>query len=335
MTRITVCTACQAELPTPLRVRYVKDGFEIAACPSCGLMFRKVLPAAEELAQIYDGSYFCSRLGDTRGQGYDDYLADAELHRRIARRRLDLLKNHASPGQLLDVGAAAGFFVAEATARGWHAAGIDVSEEMVQWGRSRLGASLLHTTLAQFGEPPGRLAAVTMWDYIEHAVDPRGDLERARDLLRPGGILALSTGDAASLVSRLSGKRWHLLTPRHHNYFFTADSLDRILGGLGFEIEYRGHPGVRYPIRYLTYKARTMIDIAPVRFVARATAQSGVGRNEVPINLGDIITIVARRSGQSIRQTRPKGPGNPTGAGNVAGAGPPDDGFMQPTASRN
>ena len=44
----------------------------------------------------------------------------------------------------------------------------------------------------------------------------------ANDAVHPKDAerLALSTGDVGSLAARLSGSRWHLLTPRHHNYFF-------------------------------------------------------------------------------------------------------------------
>ena len=44
---------------------------------------------------------------------------------------------------------------------------------------------------------------------------------RAATLLVPGGVIAVSTGDAASLAARAFGSHWHLLTPRHHNFFFT------------------------------------------------------------------------------------------------------------------
>ena len=127
------------------------------------------------------------------------------MHRLSARRRLDLLEQLVSRGQLLDVGAAAGFFVDEARKRGWDAAGIDVSEPMVEWGRRELDAPLERQLLADLAG--GAFDALTMWDYIEHALEPAADLRHARELLRPGGVLALSTGDAATLVARASGSR--------------------------------------------------------------------------------------------------------------------------------
>jgi SAM-dependent methyltransferase len=290
--RTVSCIACESDVALPGAIRFRKDGFEIARCPSCGLLFRTSLPSPEEIARIYDGSYFSTVRGDTGGQTYDDYLGDGELHREVAGRRLERL---VPPRRLLDVGAAAGFFVAEATARGWDAHGIDIAAEMVEWGREHLGAALERTSLAELDAEPASFDVVTMWDYIEHTVDPAGELARAHDLLRAGGVVALSTGDSASLAARLSGVRWHLLTPRYHNYYFTPASLRRLLDRLGFDVVYVGHPGVRYSARYLAYKLRTMTDIAPVRVTAEAVKRSRLGGLKVPVNLGDIVTVVARR----------------------------------------
>jgi hypothetical protein len=135
-----------------------------------------------------------------------------------------------------------------------------------------------------------------MWDYIEHSIDPLGDLRRAHDLLRTGGLLALSTGDVHSLVARASGSRWHLLTPRHHNFFFSARNLRLACERAGFEVVSVRHPGSRYSLRYLTYKLRSVLpESTLVRRVGDAFSAGARGRLAVPVNLGDIVTVVARR----------------------------------------
>jgi len=289
------CAACGQLVDSVRDLRFRKDGFDIVRCRTCGLLFRTQLPDERELEQIYDASYFFSTLGDTRGQGYRDYLAEEELHRDAARRRLDALASLTEPGSLLDIGAAAGFFVDEASRLGWDAQGIDIAPAMVSWGVDHLGVRLERCALDGAAFPAGSFDAVTMWDYIEHAVDPPGDLVRAAGLLRPGGVLALSTGDVASPVARVTGAHWHLLTPRHHNFFFTAPSLRRMLDRAGFDTLHVGHPGGRYSVRYLTYKLRTFSDAAPVRALAERVGASRLGAVDVPVNLGDIVTVHARK----------------------------------------
>lgn len=289
------CNLCGTEFAAAPHVRWRKDGYDVVRCPSCGLLFRAELPTRAELAEIYGLTYFHNADGDTRGQGYLDYVAEEPLHRQTAARRLTALERLTDRRRLLDVGAAAGFFVAEASARGWDARGVDVSEPMVTWGREHLAVGLELGDLHEVDLPVEAFDAVTMWDYIEHSLDPAADLRRARELLRPGGVLALSTGDAATLVARVSGIRWHLLTPRHHNFFFTERTLHELLRATGFDVVESGHPGNRYSLAYLAYKLRTLADVAPLRAAATALDDSRLGALKVPVNLGDIVTVTARR----------------------------------------
>lgn len=289
------CNVCGTLVPATAPPVFVKDGFDIVRCPQCRLLFRRELPDAEAVAAIYADEYFRRPEGDAGGQGYDDYLLEEELHRLNAAARVRALSRHVAAGRLFDVGAAAGFFMDEARQAGWEVAGADVSPTMSAYGRDALGLDLRTATFDAV-DVSGPFDCVTMWDYIEHATDPLGDLRHAHDLLRPGGVLALSTGDVTSLVARASGSRWHLLTPRHHNYFFSAANLRLACDRAGFDVLSAKHPGNRYSLRYLTYKLRSMLpDSGAVRRVGDAFGESRVGRVAVPVNLGDIVTVVARR----------------------------------------
>ena len=288
------CPLCDAGFERSSSVRWRKDGFDIVACPSCGLLFRADLPTLDELAEIYGIDYFKAGA-EGGGEGYLDYVADADVHRLAAQRRLALLARHVDAGALLDVGAAAGFFVAEARSQGWDARGIDVADSMLEWGRRELAAPLEHTTLAHLDAEPGSFAALTMWDYIEHALDPVADVARAAEIVRPGGVIALSTGDASALFARVSGERWHLLTPHHHNFYFTPPTLRRLLERHGFEVVSMSHRGSRYPLRYLVHKARTVVHFQALDRVTARLADSALGALPVPMNLWDIVTVVARR----------------------------------------
>jgi SAM-dependent methyltransferase len=280
-TELDTCVVCGGALRPALR----KDGFDLVRCAMCGLLMRRELPAPAELEEIYAPEYF--RYGaETPVDGYADYVGDEERHRETARRRLALLERFSARGRLLDVGAAAGFFVDEAVRAGWDAEGVDVAVHMVEWGRRKLGVPL-HAGDISTAEGP--FAAVTMWDYIEHSLDPAGELAKSNELLKPGGIVALSTGDLDSAAARLSRSRWHLLTPRHHNFFFSARTLPRLLRRCGFDVVWTGHPGTRYSLAHVAYKA------APAA-VAKRISASRIGRVSVPINLFDIVTVVARKA---------------------------------------
>jgi 2-polyprenyl-3-methyl-5-hydroxy-6-metoxy-1,4-benzoquinol methylase len=286
------CPVCEHESDPDDAAFLTKDGFDLVRCPACGLVSRRVLPDRAELAELYADEYFRDAAGTTGG--YADYLADEPLHRSLARRRLQRLETLSYGGRaLLDVGAAAGFFVSEAVKRGWDARGVDVSPVMVEYATSRLGVSIACGEIGDVGDGP--FDVVTMWDYIEHAIDPAKDIATVAQLLPPGGMIALSTGDIDSLAARVSGSRWHLLTPRHHNFFFSARTLTRLLETRGFEVEDVRHPGARYSMSHAFYKLGSALPGRASARITRRIGDSRIGAWGVPINLFDIVTIVARR----------------------------------------
>jgi 2-polyprenyl-3-methyl-5-hydroxy-6-metoxy-1,4-benzoquinol methylase len=285
------CALCGAPTASAT-VRWVKEGLAIVECRSCRLLYRRDLPEPDEVADIYREEYFRDD-GALGGEGYRDYLSDEGEHRLNARRRLDRLERVSEKGTLLDVGCAAGFFLDEARRRGWTARGIDVAPSMTRYARDELGLDVETGLFQRTSLAAESVDCVTMWDYIEHSITPFDDLRAAHRVLRRGGTLALSTGDAGTLVARLSGRRWHLLTPRHHNFFFTTETLTRALEQAGFAVKTVGHPPAWYSVSYLAHKLQTLARVRPVTALSDWIATRPVGDKSVPVNLFDIVTIAA------------------------------------------
>jgi SAM-dependent methyltransferase len=292
---LTSCNLCATVVAPTQPPRWRKDGFEIVECRSCGLLFRRDLPDRDALGEIYAPEYF-ARTDDGDAQGYLDYLGDADMHRMAARKRLRRLERFGAPGRLLDVGAAAGFFMDEARRRGWRVEGIDVAGSMTRYGREELGLELSTGVFEDSDPPRESYDCVTMWDYIEHAVDPAASFAAARRALKPRGILALSTGDAGSILARLSGSRWHLMTPRHHNFYLDPATIRRYLDLHSFDLVALTHPYVPYSLRYCVHKLGTMApESAILRRASRWTSERRIGQLAIPANLWDVMSVVARR----------------------------------------
>jgi len=291
---VTACNLCRASVAEN-ELRWVRDGYAIVRCSTCSLLFRREMPAQDAVSRLYTDEYFAAAGRASKGEGYLDYVADEQVHRRNARRRLKLLQKFVEPRALLDVGCAAGFFLEEARQRGWMVCGVELAPSMVRMARERYGLDIVEGSFADAEFSAESFDCVTMWDYIEHSLDPVGDLRHAHDLLRPGGIVALSTGDVGSLLARLSGRRWHLLTPRHHNYFFSRPTLQQALTMVGFRVRTVTTLASRYPVDYLMHKLQTMSSSSWLERGARLVAGTRVGRVAVPINLFDIVVVVAQR----------------------------------------
>ena len=78
----------------------------------------------------------------------------------------------------------------------------------------------------------GTFDVVTAIEVIEHVADPVPFLSGLRDLLRPGGLLFLTTGNAAPHRDDLA--RWNYVIPEIHVSFFEPRTLERALIAAGF-----------------------------------------------------------------------------------------------------
>ncbi len=164
------CNICQASLEQSRDFRWEKDCYSIFQCPSCGTLIRGDLPDSDALREIYGPAYFLDASGTTRGQGYSHYLGEEQNHRANAAVRVRLLERYESPGRLLDVGCAAGFFLDEARRRGWQVQGVELSGEMAAYARAQLKLDVWQGSFDDAALEPGTFDVITMWDYLEHSL---------------------------------------------------------------------------------------------------------------------------------------------------------------------
>ncbi len=88
-------------------------------------------------------------------------------------------------------------------------AGVEIQPEVAAKGRAR-GYDVLEGTLeaADLTGHVGRYDVVSMNHVLEHVVSPQTMLERAYDLLRPGGHLIGQLPTVSSWENRLFGRNW-------------------------------------------------------------------------------------------------------------------------------
>ena len=220
----------------------------LLACASCGFTTADVSQTSEQLEQLYSARYFA-------GGEYRDYVSEWRLIEKNFRVRLkNLLKYVPDPGskRLFEIGCAYGFFLGVARERFASVAGIDISSDAVKYAAGELGLAVQSGDFShyEFGEQPD---VVCLWDTIEHLAHPDLYLKKVALNMRPGGVIAITTGDLGSFVARFRGARWRLIHPPTHLHYFSKATLVRLLERYGFAIRYCGAEGLYRSVDTMAY----------------------------------------------------------------------------------
>jgi 2-polyprenyl-3-methyl-5-hydroxy-6-metoxy-1,4-benzoquinol methylase len=223
------------------------------------------------------------------------YLSQLKARERTFAASLDQIEKAAGgKGRLLDIGTAAGAFVAAACARGWDAEGCEPNAWMAQWGAKHYGIRIRQGDVLAQSYEEGSFDVITLWDVIEHTPDPVAVLERCRQLLRPGGVLVVNYPDIGSWVARLMGRRWLFLTSVHL-YYFDRQTIRRVLEKAGYSLETVRPHVQRLELDYILFRSsavsRTVSSVG--RGLARLLRIGGV---EVPYWFGQTFVIARRAS---------------------------------------
>src|SRR3989442_12574681 len=145
-----------------------------------------------------------------------------------------------------------------------------------------------------------------MWDALEHYADPVGELRRARDFVRDGGYLVLTTMTIDTLAVRMRRKRWPWYMRMRLTYF-TPETVEAALGRAGWRLAHRHGYAHVVTWDYLLLK------LAPSWRGGSAAGRTGLRRlglshRTLTVDLGGFITA----SAEKLRGRPPDSASSPT-----------------------
>lgn len=252
---VPACPACgSAGRPVQSNV-YDPDGvisepwsFKQCVNTDCGLVWLDPAPRPEEMWKAYTTYHTHTRKPGKR-------LAQATLslaHRLInlclqllwlangLKREADYLRfmtlAQVPAGKLLDVGCGGGRFLNRIKKRGWQVEGSDFDAQATRKVTARYGIKTHVGDLLQCALPADSFDVITMSQTIEHLYAPEMTLRECLRILKPGGLLVMTTPNCASIGAREFGALWRGWEAPRHLQLFTVASLQRLTRHAGFEV---------------------------------------------------------------------------------------------------
>jgi len=260
---------------------YVYKFGQVVKCSHCGLVYVNPRVKEKEIESIYH---------DMADEEYNNEMEHRKITFKKALKRIGALKKC---GKILDVGCATGLLLDVARERGWDVYGVEISKWAVDCARNKFGLkNIFQGHLKEARLPSGYFDVVVLNDIIEHLTDPGETLAEIRRVLKPDGIICITTPDMDSFLSHLTRSRWWSIMIAHL-YYFSRHTLSDMLAKSGFEVIRISTYGRVFSLRYLIVRLKNYSKplFLFLNFVARRFKLSG---KLIYVNFGDQMFVPAR-----------------------------------------
>jgi len=145
---------------------------------------------------------------------------------------LDLVSWRAPGRRLLDIGGGSGGFARLADEAGWQVTALELNQDNSRRLEAQ-GLQVIVKHLETADLPSGSFDLISLWDVMEHLVDPVLTLTEARRLMAPGGLLLILVPNVESLVTRLLHEKSHTFGGHSHLNHFSPRTLETLLNKTG------------------------------------------------------------------------------------------------------
>jgi SAM-dependent methyltransferase len=196
-------------------------------CQGCGHGFANPRPGPAALRQAYQDPPPVHLLAFP----YDRLVVCSDIVHDLWQRR--------PGGSFLDIGAGNGALVGVAVDYGYQVSGIDVHPTYADAVR-RLGVEFLLGDAASYDFGDRRFDVIALGDVIEHLPNPPALMKRVVSLLKPGGLIWLSTPNYEGVWTRALRERDAMWMEGEHLQLFCLRSLRRLVDDHGLAmVDYR------------------------------------------------------------------------------------------------
>lgn len=206
--------------------------YRLVQCPNCQLIYQNPRPTLTELPNFYPEDYIPYAENKQRTTRLQQLNLDYQMRRRTSR----LTHYQPEPGHILDIGCATGAFLVAMRQLGWTVQGVELSEHAADYARRMQNLDVHTGTVESAVFATDSFDIITMWDVLEHVIDPKATLQEVRRILKPNGLLVLSLPNPDCWEARLFKQYWVGWDRPRHLHIFSQTVLNNYLQEAGFDM---------------------------------------------------------------------------------------------------
>lgn len=228
---IKPCTVCGKLFDSVPVLRKEDDGRGSGAISLYRCTFCKTVYLGEYNEDYVDDlySYYEKYIGLPKHEVYNELTYKSYMN------VLKFISSNTYGNCILDVGCGKGDFVDAAYSKGFDVMGIELSQKAVDVA-AQFNLPVKYLDFFSDSIEKSSRDIITMFEVIEHLPDPQGFFRRAQDVVRPGGLIYITTPNYSSLDRKVLGSRWKAIHCEHLTYFTPTSLLNAIRKNTDLEV---------------------------------------------------------------------------------------------------
>jgi 2-polyprenyl-3-methyl-5-hydroxy-6-metoxy-1,4-benzoquinol methylase len=274
----TSCPVCRGIHLTAL---WNVNGYTIAKCATCSLVFVQNQVTVEELIVEYAGG---------TDDAYDE--SNAECLNYYYKKLGDLIRDRfPHPGKILDIGCSRGWFLDGMT--GWECHGNEMVTSDAAIASEHHGNRIVTGPFEEYPMRENYFDVIALQDVFDHFLDPMPALEKCRRLLRPGGLIVIKVHNISCLYAKVTGQNFYAVIPPFHLFYYDRRTLSSALSASGFSVVDSKFIGHLFKIKMVFFRlSRGNVNSLFYR-IYKQLVGTALGEIKFHKNLHDIITVLA------------------------------------------
>jgi 2-polyprenyl-3-methyl-5-hydroxy-6-metoxy-1,4-benzoquinol methylase len=208
-----------------------QETFDLYHDETLDMLITHPQPSLDILGKYYESADYISHTDSKRS------LFEKAYHfvKNIAlKNKLDLINSHQpSKGQILDIGAGTGEFLAVAGKDGWKTVGVEPSDKAKAIAKNK-GVSFVENTSELESQS---FDIISMWHVLEHVPNLDEQIKELKRLLKPTGTLIVAVPNFKSFDAKHYGNFWAAYDVPIHFWHFSKKAIQLLFDKENMELQ--------------------------------------------------------------------------------------------------